>query len=417
VHGSTVTTPGCTPVDLGPMTALTVVMRPKYVTERQYVSSTEYRDEESVRAVTSYRLVPVEEERFRVNTVMVSKTETKTVEYTVTTPVRSEKTATYQIKVPVWSDVEEKYMVKVPVIKEVVENYSVQVPVLKDEPFQYTVNVPYPVTRTVQRTVTNVVPVKKTRTYTQSVPVTRTSVKDVDYGHWESQVVTVATSSGCGSRRARRGCGGCGDCGGCGGCVGYTTVCQKVWVPNIRTEEVSEVAYDTHSVDVEYVVYEQHHETVPYECVSICYQPEVRQGVRKVVAYETQTKQRPRRVVEYTDAPRTRTKKVLTFKEETVTETYPVITHKQEKKMKEVSYTVTVPETQVEKYTVVRHDQVQEVALEKYLTKVAVPVVREVEVQVCKMVPEIVEVSYNPCATAVYGGDCGCGCGRPGRCR
>ena len=100
-----------------------------------------------------------------------------------------------------------------------------------------------------------------------------------------------------------------------------------------------------------------------------------------------------------------------------MTETYPVITHKQEKKTKEVSYTVTVPETQVEKYTVVRHDQVQEVALEKYLTKVAVPVVREVEVQVCKMVPEIVEVSYNPCATAVSGGDCGCGCGRRGRCR
>ena len=74
--------------------------------------------------------------------------------------------------------------------------------------------------------------------------------------------------AGCCSPR-RRACGdsgGCGDCGGCedcgataGGCAPTTTVCQKVWVPNVVTKEVPVTVCKT-------VV-----ENQPYEyCVTVC---------------------------------------------------------------------------------------------------------------------------------------------------
>ena len=120
--------------------------------------------------------------------VPVSRTETKTIEYTVQVPVQSEQIKTYKMKVPVWTEVQETYNVKVPVLKEIQEQYCVQVPVLQEVPFNYCVNVPYPVTNTVNKTVSTVVPVMKTRTVNYCVPTTKTRSVPVDRGHWENRV-------------------------------------------------------------------------------------------------------------------------------------------------------------------------------------------------------------------------------------
>src|SRR4051812_49611373 len=74
-------TPGCAAVpapvclDTGPQTQLHVVLVPTYVTEKQSVCSTEYREEQRQRVVCGYRTVPVNEERVRVCMVPVSRTE------------------------------------------------------------------------------------------------------------------------------------------------------------------------------------------------------------------------------------------------------------------------------------------------------------------------------------------------------
>src|SRR5438067_9057949 len=76
-------------LDTGPQTQMHVVLVPTYVTEKQSVCSTEYREEQRQRVVCSYKTVQVPEERVRVYTVPVSKTETKTIEYTVQVPTQS----------------------------------------------------------------------------------------------------------------------------------------------------------------------------------------------------------------------------------------------------------------------------------------------------------------------------------------
>ena len=174
-------------------------------------------------------------------------------------------------------------------------------------------------------------------------------------------------------------------------------VCRQVWVPNVIKEEVSEVVPQEQTAEVQYMVYEQHYNTVPYECVCIEYRPETRTGTKKEVVYQKEVRTRPRTIVEYQNESRTRPKKVLTFKEEERTETYPVVNYKPEKRTKEVSYTICVPETRTENYTVTRCDQVPENKIETYTARVCVPVTKEIEVQVCRMVPKVVSVTIQPC--------------------
>lgn len=382
-------TPQCQPIDSASATLLQVELVPTYVMEKRVVCTTEYRDEERKRVVTNSRTVPITEERYRVTTVMVPKTETKTIEYTQTVPQQTTATKTYTIKVPVYRDVEETYSARIPVLKEMDETYTAKVPVLRDVEFTYTVNVPYPVTNTVQRTVTSAVPVVKTHTISHCVPVTSTKTVKVDRGHWENRMVEVACYSGyCGRRR------GCG----CGYGCGTMVVCKQVWVPNCVLEEVTSVEQQKQSVAVEYLAYEQQTTTIPYECTQVCFRPESRTGTKKEVAYQDQTLTRKRTIVEYLDEPRKRMKKELSFQEETRTETYPVINYVQEKKTKDYTYTTYVPESKVETYQATRNDTIQEQKIETYTARVAVPAMKEVEVQVCKMVPKVVSINLgNPC--------------------
>jgi len=356
-------------------TELQVVLVPTYVTETRTMCSTSYKDEERSRVVSGYKTIPVTEERVRLTTVSTPRTETKTIEYQNQVAVQSEEQKSYTIKTPVWEDKEEAYTVKVPVLSEVEESYTVKVPVLKDASFNYTVNVPYPVTRTGTRTVSNVVPVVKTQTVNFCVPVTKTSSNSVDRGHWENQTADVSVG------RGRR--------------TAATT--RRVWVPNAACEDSTVVENQQQTAQVEYLAYEQHYSTVPYECACIEYRPEVRTGTKQEVVYQDETRTRMRTVVSYRDEPRTRLTKALTFKQEERTESFPVVTYRPETLTKEVSYTVYVPETKAERFTVTRQMQVPDHRIETYMVRVAVPQVREVEVQVTKMMPKVVSVTVNPC--------------------
>jgi hypothetical protein len=359
----------------GPTTELQIVLTSAPAIERRTVCATEFKDEIRSRVVTGFKTIPITEERMRISTVMTPVTETKMVEYTNMVAVQGEETKAYTIKVPAWEDVEEAYVIKVPVLKEVEEQYTVKVPVLRDVPFTYTVNIPQPVTRTVNRTVSNVVPVVKTRSVNVCVPVSRTKTVRVDRGHWENQVVQ-----------------------GSAGRSPFRQVSQRrVWVPNVVSEDVTEVVQQAQTSQVEYLVYEQHYQTVPHDCVCIEYRPEQRQATKKEVAYQDEVRTRMRTEVAYQDETRTRIKKVLSFRDEERSETYPVVSFKPEKFSKEVSYTVYVPETKEETYTVTRMDQVPDHRIEEYTVRVPVPVVREVDVQVTRMVPKVVSVTVNPC--------------------
>lgn len=196
------------------------------------------------------------------------------------------------------------------------------------------------------------------------------------------------------------------------------TISRRVWVPNVVTEEVPVVENVSQAQEVTYTAFEQQTEQVPYECTYIVYAPEQRTGTRQVVDYVNETRTRNRKVVQYTEETRTRTRKELSYKEETRTETVPFVTYSTEKKTKEVSYTVSVPETKLEPVTTTRFDTVNEEVTEEYTVRVPVASTREVQVQVCKMVPKVVPVTIYPCSSAgqqtIQGSVGGCTtCGSP----
>ncbi|WP_346772119.1 ferredoxin [Neorhodopirellula lusitana] len=469
-----------------PMTSYRVVMKPTYVTESRAVAVQRTRSETRYRTKTVYKTVPVTEENYRTKVVNVPKTETKTVTYTVLVPVRSEKTVELTETVPEWSEEPETYTVRVPTLVDVPEEYTVKVPQLRDETFNYTVNVPYPVVTEKTRTVTNAVPVTKTRTISVYVPKTEMQTVTKDYGHWEEQIVEVAAapaatnvvySNGCGSTSGyassgcgcssvsysngcgtscgcRSNCGGCasacGGCGsssygGCGGGVSYaapavatgsacgsavTTQTKRVWVPNVQTETVPVTTSSQESKVVSYTVFEQQSTQVPYQCTTLEYRSETRTGTKKVVDYVDETRTRMRKQVQYNEEPRTRMRKTLTYKTVSKTETIPYVTYTTEERTKEVSYTYNVPEYTVEPYQTTRYERVAEELVEEYSVNVPYTDTELQSVQVCKMVPTLVEETINPCASAapatgiINGGTIGCGpsviqgggCGSVGGC-
>ncbi|MDX1928029.1 MAG: ferredoxin [Pirellulaceae bacterium] len=486
-------------MDCGPVNSYKVVLEPKYFTETRAVCTTEYQNETRYRTRVVARTVPVESQDYKTITVMVPRSETKTVEYTVLVPKTSEKTVEVVDTVPVWTEVAEQYTVKVPQVVEVPEEYKVRVAQLVDQEFTYTVQVPQAMTETRMQAVTNAVPVTKTRTVQTCQPVTRMQSVTKDYGHWEDRVeeVTVAAPQvatacatptysaaydspaaytapsysapvgncgagscgaghcgghgcrlfrrgGCGSGCGHVGHGGCGSgascgvaggfaAGGCGvGQVVYAqpavqtysepvqysapvtqTVTRRVWVPNVVTEEVPVVENVSQSQEIAYTVFEQHTEQIPYECTYIVYRPETRTGTRKVVNYVEETRTRSRKVVQYNDETRTRTLKKLSYKQETRTETIPVVSYATEKRTKEVSYTFNVPETKVEPFTSTRFETVNEEISEEYTVSVPVTTTKEVQVQVCRMVPKLVPITIYPCAEGQPVGGCANGCGSP----
>lgn len=448
-------------VDCGPVASYQVVMQTEYVTETRQVPVTEYRDEVRHRTRVISRQVPVEVKDFRTKTVMVPKTETKTVEYNVLVPQQQEKVVQVSESVPVWSEVQESYTVKVPNVVDVNEQYTVRVPQLRDENFTYTVQVPQTQTEQRVQRVTNAIPVSKSRVVQVPRPVTRTQTVTRDHGHWEMRVEEVGTmgcsasapiavggcgtattfvnnsecgvapvysyrASGCG---AASGCGtvvtggcGCGQlnqashCGqGCGGCgsiaVGTVvsqsnvqvpqTVSRRVWVPNVVTEEVAVVENVMESQEITYTAFEQQTTEVPYECVSVVYVPEQRTGTRKVVDYVEEARTRTRKVVQYTDETRTRSRKELSYKLETREQKFPFVSYNTEKRTKEMSFTVNVPETLVEPVVTTKYDTVQEEVAEEYTVKVPYTTYREQQVQVAKVVPKLVPITINPCQSQV----------------
>lgn len=464
-------------MDCGPVTSYRVVMEPKYFTETRVEPVTTYQEETRYRTRSVPRQVAVEVQDYRSTTVMVPKTETKTVEYTVLVPQKNEKTVTVKEMVPVWNEVTDTYTVRVPNVVDVPEEYTVRVAKLRDEEFNYTVFVPQAQTQTKMQTVTNAVPVTKTRTVQVLRPVTRMETVTRDYGHWEVRVEEAAapttavaapapismggcgtysgncascggcgqvystysngcmrssTCGGCGGCGVQQACGGCGQsaCGGCGhsnaascGAVASTgtsvapcaqTISRRVWVPNVVTEEVPVTENVTETQEVTYTAFEQKTEQIPYECTYIVYAPEERSGSRQVVDYVNETRTRNRKVVQYNQEQRTRTRKELSYKEESRTETIPFVTYTTEKKTKEVSFTVNVPETKLEPITTTRFDTVTEEVSEAYTVRVPVQSTKEVQVQVSRMVPKLVPMTIYPCSSAGQRAVGGCAsCGTP----
>ena len=371
----------CKALDPGPIQAMKIVMVPKYVTEARAVCVTEYKKETRQRTYTVYKTVPVEEERIATVVEWVPKTETKTVEYTVTVPVRRDEDLQLAKTVPVWKDEVEEYTVKVPVLQEVDEQYTVKVPKLKDVDFTYTVQVPKPVTRTIERTFTNIIPVTKIRTLIESTePETKTRMVSKDVGQWENRYVEVPCFGG-----------------------GTLRVVKRFWVPKIVNQEESYLVSAEKTQDIKYTAFEQRSTKVPYECTHICFSPEERTATKKQVVYETETRTRPRKVAVYRDEVRTRTKKVLSFTEQLTSTTFPVIDYQKETKTKEVTYTVKVPKTTYKRYTVTRYDRVPEEKIETYIVNVPVSVIKNVDVQVCQMIPKVVTVYIDPCINCCNG--------------
>jgi hypothetical protein len=160
---------------------------------------------------------------------------------------------------------------------------------------------------------------KAARRPTDPSRVAETSTRTVsrDRGHWETQQVEVACG-GCGKGNSWGGCesscGGCGGCGsGCGGrgsdgggCAAFSrTVCRRLWVPNVVTEEVPVTTYRNCT------------EEVPYEySVTVC-RPEERTRTVNVCTFRSEERTKSVPVTRYRDESRTRTVRQCTVAEAT----------------------------------------------------------------------------------------------------
>lgn len=120
----------------------------------------------------------------------------------------------------------------------------------------------------------------------------------------------------------------------------------------------------------------------------------------QVVDYVDETRTRMRKQVQYNDETRTRMRKTLTYNTITKTQTIPYVTYTTEERTKEVSYTYNVPEYSVEPYQTTRYEQVAEEEIEEYTVSVPYTVTKEQTVQVCKMVPTLVEETISPCTSS-----------------
>lgn len=175
---------------------------------------------------------------------------------------------------------------------------------------------------------------------------------------------------------------------------------QKVWVPNVRTEQVSVAASEKRDQVLTYTVFEQQTTQVPYQCTRLVYRAEQRTGTKKTVVYVDEQRTRMRKSVVYNDEPRTRMRKELTYTTKTRTQKIPHVTYKTEPRTKQISYTYNVPEYTQEPYQETRYERVAEEQVEEYTVQVPYTVTEERKVQVMKMVPRVVSEVASPCAHA-----------------
>ncbi len=412
-------------LDCGPVASYQVVMQTEYVAEKQFVPFTEYRDEVRYRTKTVSRQVPVEVKDYRTRTVLIPKTETKTVDYNVLVPQQQEKVVQVTESVPVWNEVQETFTVKVPNLVDVTEEFKVRVPQLRDETFTYTVQVPQTQTQQKIQRVTNAVPVTKTRTVQISRPVTKTQMVTRDLGHWELRVEEVASSVGCGAtsspaisiggcgtgttyvsngcgtvqptysysscgRQAvsspcggcgrKSACGGCGQCGqstvaacgpsaGCGSISGVEVGCAVATAPTTTT--VTRRVWVPNVVTEEVPVVEN-----VLQSQEIAYTAFEQQTTEVpyecvTVVYVPEQRTGTRKVVDYVDETRTRTRKVVQYHDETRVRSRKELTYKQQvrdQKVPFVSYT-TEKRTKEVSFTVnVPETQVEPVTTTRFDT-------------------------------------------------
>ncbi|WP_145418814.1 ferredoxin [Planctomycetes bacterium K23_9] len=425
-------------------------------TETRYRTKTTYRSVPITE--TKYRSkviqVPKTDSKTVSYSVLVPVKSENTVTLTETVPVWNEVPEQYMVRVPQLVDVPEQYTVKVAKLQDEAFTYTVNVPHAVSEQRMHSVTNAVPVTKT--RTVQVCVPTTKMQTVTKDfghwedrvveVPAAA-PVQAVSYGGCAPANVSYGASSGrvglfgrllgcnrgsscggCGSSNCGgcvATCGGCGssNCGGCassvgcgsggcgpaaGGCggdvamaggagCGTTTMTQKVWVPNVRSEQVSVTSSEQRDQVMMYTVFEQQTTQVPYECTRLVYRAEQRSGTKKTVVYVDEPRTRMRKVVKYNEEPRTRMRKELTYTTKTRTETIPHISYSTEPRTKQVSYTYNVPEYIQEPYQTTRYERVAEDQVEEYTVEVPYTVTEERKVQVCKMVPRVVAETASPC--------------------
>ncbi|MEZ6076400.1 MAG: hypothetical protein R3C56_12295 [Pirellulaceae bacterium] len=239
-------------------------------------------------------------------------------------------------------------------------------------------------------------------------------------GRFTERRVTVAASvqpAVVVAAAARANCGGCGSpvesmAAGSGGpafAPAVQTVSRRVWVPNVVTENVPVVENQSKTEVISYTAFETQTEQVPYECTYVVYVPEQRTGTRQAVDYVNETRTRNRKVVQYSEETRSRTHRELSYTTQTRTETIPFVTYSTEKRTKEVTYQINVPQTKTEPFTTTRFDTVVEDVTEEYTVRVPVLTSKEVQVQVCRMVPKLVPVTIYPCSGSA-GNSCCLGC-------
>jgi hypothetical protein len=325
------------------------IMVPQYVTETQKQRCTEWAQETRQCKYTVYRCVP--------------ETKTINVNYTEMVPEQRTRTETYCVQVPHTRTVSQQYQVQVPTYRDVQQNYTVCVPVWKDQAQEYTVMVPYTETRQATRQEMRCTPVSETRTVT------------VDRGHWE-QVACNTGCGGCGNACATncgfRGCGSCGNGGGSSCCA-----TQQRWVANCVQEPI------------QVTVMKQECVNIPYDYqVTLC-RPEKHTQTVKVCSYENQTRTATRRICEY--------------RCETRAQDYQVTECSLEQRTREVPYTVCVAQARTRQEQITEYRQVPTEQVQQYTVMVPHEVERDVQVQVCHMVPQTVTVPAQTCC------DNGCG--------
>ena len=310
----------CAGAESVPMVEKTICV-PEWVTETRKCTVCEYVREEKEVKVTV--MVPkTVEEIVKVCQMVVEK---KTVDVKVCKPVTKQVTKEVTVCVPVWVEKEQKVCVMVPVTE----------------------------TKKGVRKVCKVVSEKQMCTVKK------------DCGHWDTQMIEEPCRHLL--HRCRRSCGGCDPC--CDPCAPATrTVCKKIWVPDVKEEQVEVTVCKTQIVEE------------PYECtVTVC---KPQEKLIKVKCCEMQQKQE------------TRTCTVCCY--ETVVEKRECTVCVPRMVEKKCQVTKCVPEEQVRKYTVCVPKQVE----------------KEVQVKVCKMVEKKVSVpacqNGNGCSRHLCRRSCGC---------
>jgi hypothetical protein len=190
------------------------VLVSEWVTEKQKVTRTEYKQETTDREITVNQWVQRQDKVSRDVTYYECEKKSREV--------------TSKVAKTLWKDVEFKYVVNVPTREEKTATRTVRKAQTKDVTYDYTVMVPSTETQT------------QTFWVWETVPVTKTRKVCEDKGHWEEHQVQVGGCNPCKSA-----CGSCNTC--CNPCP--VTCTQKVWVPNVVESTVEYTVTECHKAE------------------------------------------------------------------------------------------------------------------------------------------------------------------------